>query len=316
MMSTTEAAADELCASCGIAGGGDDKTKLKRCGACGLVRYCSIACQRDHRTEHKNACKKRVAELRDELLFKQPESSHEGDCAICLLPLPLGTNKSTMQSCCCKTICNGCLCVNWLREEKQLLGHKCPFCRQPVPWDDAGIDRLLKKRVEANDPVAISRKASKCATEGDYGSALVYGKKAAGMGDIAAHFLLSTLYSEGHGVEIDKKKERYHSEVAAIGGHPTARYNLAINALQKGGCLNMERAVKHLIIAANLGCDHSIEKLKECYAAGDVNKGEFAAALRAHHAAVDAMKSPYREQAEAARQMQLRDALRTAGGSK
>mmetsp|Transcript_30058 Transcript_30058/g.60380 ORF Transcript_30058/g.60380 Transcript_30058/m.60380 type:complete len:111 (-) Transcript_30058:878-1210(-) len=53
-MSTTEARADGVCASCGIAGGdGDDDTKLKRCGACGLVRYCGLKCQRDHRPSIK-----------------------------------------------------------------------------------------------------------------------------------------------------------------------------------------------------------------------------------------------------------------------
>ena len=35
--------------------------------------------------------RKRAAVLRDELLFKQPESSHLGDCPICCLPLPLDT---------------------------------------------------------------------------------------------------------------------------------------------------------------------------------------------------------------------------------
>ena len=76
----------QMCASCGIAG--DDDTKLKKC-ACKLVRYCSVKCQKDHRSQHKQECQKQVAELRDELLFKQPESSHHGDCPICCLPLPL-----------------------------------------------------------------------------------------------------------------------------------------------------------------------------------------------------------------------------------
>eukprot|EP00986_Skeletonema_menzelii_P005632 scaffold2088_cov77-Skeletonema_menzelii.AAC.1 len=68
------------CASCGAAGG--DDIKLKKCTACYLVQYCSVKCQRDHRPKHKKACKKRMAELRDEILFKQPESNHLGDCPI------------------------------------------------------------------------------------------------------------------------------------------------------------------------------------------------------------------------------------------
>jgi len=56
--------------------------------------------------------------------------------------------------------------------------------------------------------------------------------------------------------------------------------------------------MKHWIIAANLGCDNSIKFLKKCYATGAVTKEVFAAALRAHQAAVDAMRSPQREAAE------------------
>ena len=66
-----------FCASCGTAGG--DDIKLKQCTACYLVKYCSVKCQRDHRKQHKKECKKRAAELRDEILFKQPESTHLGD---------------------------------------------------------------------------------------------------------------------------------------------------------------------------------------------------------------------------------------------
>ena len=41
----------------------------------------------------------------------------------------------------------------------------------------------------------------------------------------------------------------------------------------------------------------SIQELKECYKDGSVSKDDFAAALRAHHVAVKAMKSPQREAA-------------------
>ncbi len=44
----TDAAADERCASCGIAGGDDDK--LKNCIACKVVKYCGVKGLRDHRS--------------------------------------------------------------------------------------------------------------------------------------------------------------------------------------------------------------------------------------------------------------------------
>jgi TPR repeat protein len=59
----------------------------------------------------------------------------------------------------------------------------------------------------------------------------------------------------------------------------------------------MDRAIKHFIIAANHGHNESLVVLKNFYAKGHVSKDAFAAALRAHQAAVDATKSPQREMA-------------------
>ena len=60
--------------------------------------------------------------------------------------------------------------------------------------------------------------------------------------------------------------------------------------------------MKHWIIATNLGHDVSLKMVKDGYADGIVSKEDFAAALRAHQAAVDATKSPQREEAAAALQ--------------
>eukprot|EP00984_Skeletonema_dohrnii_P006566 scaffold2352_cov90-Skeletonema_dohrnii-CCMP3373.AAC.5 len=72
-----EADTTSCCASCGVTA--VDDVRLKNCNACYLVKYCSIKCQKDHRPQHKKECRKRAAELRDEILFKQPESSFFGD---------------------------------------------------------------------------------------------------------------------------------------------------------------------------------------------------------------------------------------------
>ena len=45
----------------------------------------------------------------------------------------------------------------------------------------------------------------------------------------------------------------------------------------------------------------SLQVLKKGYAEGDIRKEDFAAALRAHQAALDETKSPQREMAHAAR---------------
>ena len=148
------------------------------------------------------------------------------------------------------------------------------------------------KRIAANDPVAMRQRGSKHYREGNYDGAFEYWSKAAQLDDAMAHFDLSLLYEKGEGVEEDEKKRTYHLEEAAIAGHPQSRHNL--------GCCEWEnkrfdRAVKHLIIGAKLGYDEAIQVLKECYKGGVVSKEEFAAALRAHQAAVNATKSPQRE---------------------
>eukprot|EP00984_Skeletonema_dohrnii_P034629 scaffold33613_cov159-Skeletonema_dohrnii-CCMP3373.AAC.3 len=283
-----------MCASCGITAEVDD-VKLKNCNDCDLVRYCSIKCQKNHWPQHEEACKKRAAELRDELLFKQPDSSHLGDCPICCLPLPLDKEKSTLKGCCSKVICNGCDHANMVQEEEGKLNFKCPFCRKPTAETDEEFDKQNMKRIEANDPVAMTQRGGDQYDKGDYQSALTYFTKAAELGYVEAHFELSHLYRDGHGVEKDEGKETFHLEEAAIGGHPDARYNLGIGEWNNG---KTERAVKHWIIAATQGDDDSIKMLMEGFKEGVVSKDDLAAALRAHHAAVDATKSPQREAAE------------------
>eukprot|EP00577_Skeletonema_sp_RCC1716_P026970 CAMPEP_0113412588 /NCGR_PEP_ID=MMETSP0013_2-20120614/22924_1 /TAXON_ID=2843 ORGANISM="Skeletonema costatum, Strain 1716" /NCGR_SAMPLE_ID=MMETSP0013_2 /ASSEMBLY_ACC=CAM_ASM_000158 /LENGTH=154 /DNA_ID=CAMNT_0000299109 /DNA_START=447 /DNA_END=907 /DNA_ORIENTATION=+ /assembly_acc=CAM_ASM_000158 len=152
------------------------------------------------------------------------------------------------------------------------------------------------KRVAANDPVAIREIGIKHGNNGDYESAFEYLTKAAELGDATAHNGLSIAYLVGDGVEKDENRGLYHLVEAAIAGHPDARYNLAVDEWENE---RYDRAVKHFIIAANLGHDDSIQALKRCYKHGLVSKDDFAAALRGHHAAVEATKSPQRDAAEA-----------------
>ena len=170
--------------------------------------------------EHEKACKELAAELRDEILFRQPESSHRGDCPICFLPLPIDVKKSTLYVCCSKIVCSGCNYANKLRELNKKLHPQCPFCRHPLPKTQAEMDKNKMKRVAANDPVALREMGKKHHSDGDYGSAFKFYTKAAELGDVEAHYHLSILYHNGQGVEKDKKKETYHEETAAIDGHP------------------------------------------------------------------------------------------------
>ena len=74
----------------------------------------------------------KAAELRDEILFRQPDCcSHEGDCPICCLPLPHHPKLSSMKFC-------------------------CTFCRSPIAATDEQEVKYRMKRIEVNCQVAIS----------------------------------------------------------------------------------------------------------------------------------------------------------------
>ncbi len=61
------------------------------------------------------------------LLFKQPESTHLGDCPICMLPMPLDRRQCTSMNCCSKFVCDGCYHANLVRELEAKMKSKCPF---------------------------------------------------------------------------------------------------------------------------------------------------------------------------------------------
>jgi hypothetical protein len=309
---------DEVCASCGIAAV-DNVKLLKSCdGGCDLVKYCSDGCQQNHREHHNEECKQqRVDEIHDDIqrqadelretflsdelhdkkLFTQTDRSHEGECPICCLPLSLEPSKSIFMSCCCKNICDGCNLANKIREIKAGLEHRCPFCREPSPDTDEQHDSLLINRIKKNDPVAMTQMGKIHLIREDHGKSFEYFTKAAELGDVAAQGCLGLMYRNGNSVvEKDEEKAVYHFEQAAIGGNPTARAFLATHEMENG---RFERAARHLIISANLGCDVSLRWVKDLFVQGIVSKEEYADALRGYQAAMDATKSAEREAAEA-----------------
>ena len=129
------------CASCGKEGNNDD---MNTCNKCKMVKYCNAACKKKHRTKHKKACEKRVAELHDEKLFKDPPPNEE--CPICMLPLPPDTGQSVFMSCCGKVCCNGCIYSMKMRTKGIDI---CAFCRTPYSFsgkEEVGrIKKLINK---------------------------------------------------------------------------------------------------------------------------------------------------------------------------
>ena len=291
-MSEENEPVETCCASCGIAE--IDDIKLMECDGCDLVKYCSDACRELHQPEHAGKCRKRAAELRDELLFKQPESTHMGDCPICAIPLPIDQERYITYECCSKVVCKGCVLANGFREKKAAKCLSCPFCRNTafIPKSKKDLHKMLMKRVKANDPAALCEEAIQQYKKGHYSRAFGYLSKSADLGHAEAHWRLADMYDKGKGVEKDEGKYIRHLEEASILGHPNARVLLGINEY---GNNNLDRAVKHWIISATQGYDYAIKMLMDGFKEGYVEKEELAAALRAQKAAVDATKSPQRQ---------------------
>ena len=286
---------ENVCASCGIAAAAVDNIKLEECNDCDLVKYCGDRCREDHREQHEEECKNREAVLHDRKLFTQPDETHLGECPLCFLPLPLDKRKSGFYTCCSIMVCQGCVHANLMAneyDEKKALS--CPFCREPATNKEENKKKNME-RVKANDPAAMRHMGGQYYDKRNYESAVEYLTKAAELGDSIAHFLLGMMYKNGRGMKKDKEKAVYHYEKAAMGGHPTARYNLGCH---EGNIGNIERAVKHFIIASNLGHDKSTKELWKHYSLGNITKEDLDATLRAHQAALDAMKSEQRDIAD------------------
>ena len=239
---------------------------------------------------------RRAAELHDEKLFKQPPPAE--DCPICMLLLPSLDTGSKYKGCCGKTICSGCVHAVAIRDGGACL---CPFCRTPAPAPTP--DELVaqaKKRMEVDDAEAIYSLGS-CYYNGVYGfpqnhnKALELWHRAAELGHAPSHFNIGIAYLNGNGVERDKKKA-VHYELAAMGGHVRARHNLGAIEFNAG---NMDRAVKHHMIAAGSGYNVSLENIKQMFMDVQATKDDYAKALRSYQANLVEIKSAQRDEAAA-----------------
>jgi len=277
------------CANCGKQGNSDD---MNTCNKCKMVKYCNAACKKKHRTKHKKACERRVAELHDEQLFNEVEPE---ECPICMLPLPLETNTSTFKSCCGKRVCNGCVYAMEMSEGKDL----CAFCRTPPPTSNEHEIERVKKLMDKDNAGAINHFAGYYVRglrgiPQDYQKASELFLKAGKLGCAVGYYHLGYAYHFGYGVEVDTKKAQHYWTLAALTGYVHARHSLG-NIEFKAG--NMDRAMKHWLIAARAGQDYSLDCVKAGYKNGLITKDEYADILRAYQARRNEMKSDEREAA-------------------
>ena len=286
------------CAACGKEGG-----NLNTCNKCNMVKYCNAACKKKHRSKHKKACERRVAELHDEALFKEHPPREE--CPICFIPLPLDARRTTFQTCCGKLICCGCIAV--MNEEARGRGEicLCAFCRTPVALTSAEENiKRTKKLIECNNSHGYHQLAG-CYARGIMGMPQDMTKanelllRAGELGHAGAYCKLGNSYASGRGVEVDKKKAKYYYELAAMAGNVVARHNLGIEEAKAG---NIARAMRHFILSANAGWNNSLVAVKNGFMHGIVTKDEYANTLRAYQQQHDEMKNEDRDKAEALRQ--------------
>ena len=203
---------------------------LKNCNACLLVKYCSVDCQKAHRKQHKKACKKRAAELKDERLYSQGHERPEIDfCLICTQPVPTPLAKhACFNSCCMKMVCNGCLYTAL----KRGMNTTCPFCsRTPRPKGDSESLALIQARVDKNDPEAIKYLGDKylheqLGLEKDASRSVELWNEAAELGSVDALYRLGVAYDDGIGVQKDQSRSVLFYEKAAMLGHVDARHTL------------------------------------------------------------------------------------------
>ena len=286
---------EEACANCGKQG--SDTVKLKNCTACRLVKYCGVDCQKAHRKQHKKACKQRAAELEEEKLYNQGHERPEGDfCPICTLLIPLQMEEhSGFMACCMKRVCNGC---NFAAQKRGMRG--CPFCRTPLPKNDADMLAMMQARAEKKNPDAISNLGHKYYIEQlglqkNARRAVELWTEAAELGSVEALYNLGVAYYHGNGVQEDKAKAVQFWRKAAMQGHVEGRNNLGTYEWVEG---SHDRAVRHFLISAKMGSKMSVEAIKKMFTLGIATKEQYAEALRGYQDAVKEMKSHDREEAK------------------
>jgi len=155
--------------------------------------------------------------------------------------------------------------------------------------------------VDVGDPIAIYNLGVcyRGGTNGypqDYRKALELWHRAAALGYAGAYCNIGYACEHGRGVEVDEKRANHYYELAAIKGSEIARYNLGNHEWRLG---NVDRALKHHIIAVRSGCNKSLEKIKELYTIGHASKEDYTKALKLYQTYLDEIKSIQRDQAAA-----------------
>jgi len=185
-------------------------------------------------------------------------------------------------SCCGKLICTGCIhaVANHSKTDIPL----CPFCRTSAPESDGEINKRMQKRVEVNDAKAIYTlgiyySQGKHGLPQDWAKTFELYHRAAELGYSHAYCNIGNAHLGGEGVKRDMEKAVHYWERAAMKGDATARHNLGVFEANVG---NIERALKHYMIAEKGGHIGALKKIQDLYSKGLATKDDYTKALRAY----------------------------------
>ena len=116
--------------------------------------------------------------------------------------------------------------------------------------------------------------------------------RAGELGNTESDCCIGNSYRNGHGVDRDVKKATHYYELAAMEGNVKDRSNLGGTEVLAG---NIDRALKHLMIAAGGGSNESLKAIKQMYSNGYATKDDYANALRAYQTYLGEVKSDDRD---------------------
>ncbi|EJK51618.1 hypothetical protein THAOC_29194 [Thalassiosira oceanica] len=141
---------------------------------------------------------------------------------------------------------------------------------------------MIQKRVDKGDAEAINHLAGKyfrgtLELTKDLLRTIELWTEAAELGSVEAHCNLGIRYHNGDGVEEDIPRGIRHWQTAAMQGHVPSRHNLGIAEYKQGNC---ELAVQHYMISAKMGCENSLNTIKEMFMEGRATKAQYAKALQ------------------------------------
>ncbi|EJK62582.1 hypothetical protein THAOC_16802 [Thalassiosira oceanica] len=232
------------------------------------------------------------AAIYSERLLNEGHERWEGDrCPICQLYIELPMDEhSTMNQCCMKRVCNGCVLAARQQGKRGSL--------QPFTNDNASQLAIIKKQVDKGDAVAINHLAGQyyygnLGLPKDVPRAIELMKKAAELGSLGAHYNLGDAYYNGDGVQQDKSRGVRHWQLAAMKGHVQSRHMLGVDELINGKC---DLAVMHWMISTKMGLEESLNYIKRLFVRGRATKAQYGEALRGFGDAMEEMKSHQREE--------------------